>query len=97
MIDEILKEVGEIKIPGFFVTVDFIEISSATPLGIEAFLLQKYKSINEGIKGRKFAYRANGWRMYFTFFPTDSVVESKYAMMNKFATAKRHLSVLDET
>lgn len=98
MLDEILKEIGEIKVPGFFVTVDFVEVSSVVPpLGIENFILQKYQSIKKGTKGRKFSYQTNGWRMHFTFFPTDSVVEPKYAMMNKFVTAKKRPYILDET
>ena len=89
MIDEILKEVGEIKVPGFFVTVEFVETAIEAPTGIRDFILRKYKSIKEGAKGRKFSYQTAGWRMHFIFFPTDSVVEPKYAMMNKLGIIRK--------
>lgn len=89
MLDEILKEISEIKVPGFFVTVDFVEVSSVVPpLGIENFILQKYQSIKKGTKGRKFSYQTNGWRMHFTFFPTDRVVDERYALKNKVLKMK---------
>lgn len=97
MIDKILKEVGEVEVPGFFVTVEFVEISLVAPSGIKDFILEKYKAIKEGAKGRKFSYRTNGWRMHFIFFPTDSVVEPKYAMMNKLGIMKKLPVIQDET
>ena len=39
--------------------------------------------ISHGASGRKFIYQESGWRMAFTFYPTDRVVDEKYAMKNK--------------
>lgn len=82
--EAILLEVSEIRIPGFFITVDFLQTSDKHPAGIENFLHTKHRAIiAEGITGRKFVYQSDGWRLAFTFFPTDRVVDEKYAMKNK--------------
>lgn len=81
--DEILQIISEIHIPKFFITVDFMKTMDTTPTGIEEFLKKKHQSIIQGVNGRKFVYQNNGWRMAFTFYPTDSVVDEKYAMKNK--------------
>lgn len=79
----ILKEVAEIHLPGFFVTVDFSATGCEPPRHIEAFLKEKHESILRGSNGRKFVYKETGWRLIFTFFPTDRVVDERYAMKNK--------------
>lgn len=81
--DDILQLISEIRLPGFFVTVDFTRTSEETLQGIEEFLKEKHKAIQQGVSTRKFAFQNAGWRMVFTFFPTDKVVEEKYAMKNK--------------
>lgn len=81
--DDILQLISEIHLPGFFVTVDFTRTSEEVPQEIEEFLKEKYKTIQQGVSTRKFAFQSAGWRMVFTFFPTDKVVEEKYAMKNK--------------
>lgn len=86
--DDILRWVGEIPLPGFFVTADFAKTSEASPQGIEEFLKEKYKAIQQGIPARKFAYQNAGWRIVFTFYPTDRVVDEKYAMKNKMIKNK---------
>ena len=75
--DSILQLISEIHIPGFFITVDFLQIGEAIPQGISGFLKEKYDKISHGASGRKFIYEA------FTFYPTDRVVDEKYAMKNK--------------
>ena len=45
--------------------------------------LEKYQAILHGANGRKFVYTEGGWRLFFTFFPTDKVVDERYALKNK--------------
>lgn len=87
--DDILQVIGEIPLRGFFVTADFTKISEETPQGIEEFLKEKYKAIQQGVPARKFAYQNAGWRILFTFYPTDRVVDEKYAMKNKMIKKQR--------
>lgn len=86
--DDILHLVGEIPLPGFFVTADVTKTSEETPQGIEEFLKEKYTAIQQGVAARKFAYQNAGWRIVFTFYPTDRVVDEKYAMKNKMIKNK---------
>lgn len=81
--DDILQLVSQIHLPGFFVTADFMKTSEETPQRIEEFLKEKHNAIQRGITGRKFTYQDAGWRIIFTFYPTDRVVDEKYAMKNK--------------
>lgn len=83
MTDEILHLIGKIETPGFFITADFIQVSDSMPLEIESFILQKLEVIRGGATARKFTFKEGEWRIFFTFFPTDRVVDKKYAMMNK--------------
>ena len=83
VIDEIFKEVAEISIPHFFITVEFSNVTEQKPENIETFLREKHNAILQGIKSRKFVYQEEGWRMIFTFFPTDQVVDERYALKNK--------------
>ena len=83
VIDQIFKEVAEISIPHFFITVEFSNIAEQKPGHIEAFLREKHNVILQGAKSRKFVYQEEGWRMIFTFFPTDQIVEERYALKNK--------------
>ena len=53
------------------------------PEHIEAFLQEKYEAILRGASGRKFIYKEGEWRLIFTFFPTDRVVDERYALKNK--------------
>ena len=73
IIDRIFQEVAGISIPHFFITVE----------RIEAFLWEKYEIILRGANGRKFVYHKGEWRLIFTFFPTDRVVDERYALKNK--------------
>ena len=44
---------------------------------------EKYQAILHGANGRKFVYTEGEWRLVFTFFPTDKVVDERYALKNK--------------
>lgn len=86
--DDLLQLISEIHFPGFFITVECTKTSDETPQGIEAFLEKKHKSILQGVTTRKFVFQDAGWRLIFTFFPTDSVVEERYALKN--SVIKKH-------
>lgn len=81
--DRIFQKVAETPIPHFFVTVEFAAMGSGMPEHIETFLRDKHKAILQGATGRKFIYREGEWRLIFTFFPTDRVVDERYALKNK--------------
>lgn len=82
-IDLIFQQISEQKIPHFFITVEFSVIGVEMPEHIESFLWGKYQAILHGANGRKFIYREGEWRLIFTFFPTNKVVDEKYALKNK--------------
>lgn len=88
--DNIFQAVAHVSVPHFFITVEFSAMGSEMPRFIEAFLKEKHKAILEGATGRKFVYREGDWRLIFTFFPTDKVVDEKYALKNKVLFKTRH-------
>ena len=73
--DQIFRKVAETSIPHFFITVEFA--ASGTEMR------EKHKAILRGASGRKFIYKEGEWRLIFTFFPTDRVVDERYALKNK--------------
>ena len=83
VIAQIFHKVAEIAIPHFFITVEFSASGTEMPEHIEAFLQEKYEAILRGASGRKFIYKEGEWRLIFTFFPTDRVVDERYALKNK--------------
>ena len=83
MEDQILDIINHISTPGFFVTIEFTKRAKELPTGIELFVNEKLQLIHNGAKTRKFAFRQEGWNMLFTFFPTDRVVDEKYALKNR--------------
>ena len=83
IIDHIFQEVAGVSIQHFFITVEFAALGSGMPEHLEAFLREKHKAILQGASGRKFIYREGEWRLIFTFFPTDRVVDERYALKNK--------------
>ena len=83
VIDQIFHKVAEIATPHFFITVEFSASGPEMPEHIEAFLQEKYEVILRGASGRKFIYKEGEWRLIFTFFPTDRVVDERYALKNK--------------
>lgn len=82
VIDQIFHKVTEIAIPHFFITVEFSASGTEMPEHIEASC-RKYEAILRGASGRKFIYKEGEWRLIFTFFPTDRVVDERYALKNK--------------
>ncbi|GAE84323.1 hypothetical protein [Bacteroides reticulotermitis] len=87
--DYIFREINRISIPNFFITVEISGNMNVRPSGIETFLHAKYQAILKGISGRKFIYCEDGLRLIFTFFPTDRVVDERYALKNKLLMKKR--------
>lgn len=83
MIDAVLNMVGNLSTPGYFITVDITKETNEFPVGLEAFVFEKLERIHQGVKVRKFSYNESGWRMVLTFFPTDQVVDERYAMKNR--------------
>lgn len=81
--DQIFRKVAEVTIPHFFITVEFSAMGESMPEHIETFLHEKHEVILQGAKGRKFVYKEGEWRLIFTFFPTDQVVDERYALKNK--------------
>ena len=81
--DRIFQNVAELSVPHFFITVEFSVVGNEMPEHIESFIWEKYQAILHGANGRKFVYTEGGWRLFFTFFPTDKVVDERYAIKNK--------------
>lgn len=92
-VDRIFRQVSEITIPRFFITVEFAAVGDGMPKGIEAFLQEKHRAILQGASGRKFTYQEEGWRLIFTFFPTDRVVDERYALKNRRYALKNKTSL----
>ena len=69
--------------PGFFVTAEMQRAGSSFPEGLEAFVSQKQEAIRMGTRSRRFVFQEGEWRIYLTFFPTDEVVDERYALKNK--------------
>lgn len=91
-IDSVYQIVTEVNIPHFFITVEFSAIGGEVPQCIEAFLKEKHQAILQGASGRKFVYQEGDWRLIFTFFPTDRVVDERYALKNKVLFKTSHES-----
>ena len=82
VIDQIFHKVAEIAIPHFFITVEF-QHPAQNAGTYRGFPAGKYEVILRGASGRKFIYKEGEWRLIFTFFPTDRVVDERYALKNK--------------
>lgn len=83
MIEEILNLVGQLKTPGFFITTEISREGETIPSGIESYIYEKLTLISQGASARKYVYQQEGWRIIFTFFPTNRVVDERYALKNK--------------
>lgn len=83
MIEQVWEEVGQVATPGFFVTAEFSRVGSSMPTALTSFLEDRLGRIRAGSPVRKFVYQEAGWRIVCTFFPTDRVVEERYALKNK--------------
>ena len=83
MQERIWKHIAAMQTPGFFVTAEMQRVGSSFPEGLEAFVSQKLEAIRKGTRSRRFVFQEGEWRIYLTFFPTDEVVDERYALKNK--------------
>lgn len=83
MIEQILTFISQISTPGFFVTAELSKEDIIFPTALEHFIKEKLQLIQQGNKGRKYVYQEKGWRIILTYFPTNEVVDEKYALKNK--------------
>ena len=80
---QIWKNIASMSTPGFFITAEMQRVGKEYPEGLEAFVYQKLASFRNGIRSRRFVFQEGEWRIYLTFFPTDEVVDERYALKNK--------------
>lgn len=83
MNEQIWKYIAELPTPGFFITADIMCEREEFPVNIEDFIYEKLALIERGVSARKFSFHTGEWRIYLTFFPTDRVVDERYALKNK--------------
>jgi hypothetical protein len=83
MQERIWKHIAAMQTPGFFVTAEMQRVGNSFPEGLEAFVSQKLEAIRNGTRSRRFVFQEGEWRIYLTFFPTDEVVDERYALKNK--------------
>lgn len=83
MKEQIWQMIAALHTPGFFITAEMGRVGTDFPTGLESFIGKKLKQIQEGITSRRFVYQESDWRIYLTFFPTDRVVDERYALKNK--------------
>ena len=88
MEEQIWENIAGMQTPGFFVTAEIQRVGCVMPEGLEAFIYKKLASIREGIGSRRFVFQEGEWRIYITFFPTDSLVDERYALKNKVLSRK---------
>lgn len=89
MKEQIWKYIAELNIPGFFITADIMHEGQQFPLGMDAFIRDKRALIGQGITARKFTFQEREWRIHLTFFPTDRVVDERYALKNKMIKRRK--------
>lgn len=83
MQEHIWRYIAEMPTPGFFITAEMQRMGEVMPEGLDAFIRQKLKQIEEGIGARRFVFQEGEWRIILTFFPTDRVVDERFALKNK--------------
>lgn len=83
VVEQIWRKIAGMDAPGFFITAEMCRMGSRIPEELEAFICQKLKLINEGLLTRRFVFQEGEWRIILTFFPTDRVVDERYALKNK--------------
>ena len=83
MEEQIWKSIAEMGTSGFFITAEVHRKGEMFPVGLEEFIRQKLRLIQEGIGSRRFVFQEGEWRLYLTFFPTTEVVDERYALKNK--------------
>lgn len=87
--EQIWCRIAKMETPGFFVTADIMREGSSELNGLEVFIEEKIIQIRQGATGRKFTFREGEWRLHLTFFPTDRVVDERYALKNKFIKQRK--------
>ena len=83
MQEQIWKDIASMHTPGFFITAEMQRVGNSFPEGLEAFVYQKLEAIRKGVRSRRFVFEEGEWRIYLTYFPTDEVVDERYALKNK--------------
>ena len=83
MQEQIWRDIASMQTPVFFITAEMQRVGNAMPEGLETFVLQKLEAIRNGVRSRRFVFQEGEWRIYLTFFPTDRVVDERYALKNK--------------
>ena len=83
MEEQIWEYIAGIDTPGFFITAEMQRMGSVMPEGLDAFIRKKLELIRKGIGSRRFVFQEGEWRIYLTFFPTNKVVDERYALKNK--------------
>ena len=83
MQERIWKHIAAMHTPGFFVTAEMQRVGNSLPEGREAFVAEKLEASRNGMRSRRFVFQEGEWRIYLTFFPTDEVVDERYALKNK--------------
>ncbi|MEG0889341.1 MAG: hypothetical protein RSH25_12815 [Bacteroides sp.] len=96
MTEKILATISVCESPGFFITAEFSRTGEGMPDGIAAFIAAKLTLIREGSTVRKFVFQEGEWRIIFTFFPTDRVVEERYALKNKVMKRRSQKNDIDD-
>ena len=86
--EQIWQGIGRMDTPGFYITAEMVRVGHYLPVTLEAFIGQKLEKIRQGISARRFVLNEGEWRIYLTFFPTDRVVDEKYALKNKVMIRK---------
>lgn len=84
MEEQIWRKIASMRTEGFFITAEMRHMgNNGIPEGLEAFIHKKLELIRQGMETRRFVFQEGGWRIYLTFFPTDEVVDERYALKNK--------------
>lgn len=86
--DLIFQEIEKIHLPGFFITAQFKREGECPPKELANFIRHKYAVIRSGATGRKFVFRSDQWVIVLTYFPTNQVVDERYALKNKTTLIK---------
>ena len=83
MKEKIWKYLASQTLSDFFITAEIVVEDLYFPNTLESFIVEKTNHIHlKGIKARKFIFKEGEWRIYLTFFPTNEVVDEKYALKN---------------
>ena len=81
--EQIWQNIARMDTPGFYIAAEMACVGTQMPETLGRFIGQKLEKIRQGITARRFVFSEGEWRIYLTFFPTDRVVDEKYALKNK--------------